>query len=272
MTEAKSGFTLVLLNDDPIGSAKMIAQALAAARKVPVLDVTREARSCWGLVGEFRPEEEAIATVAALKELGIPSTMVLTAHLFPLAGVQIARKIEIEAGGFRCKMSRGMTPLIPWSAPSFLAGAIIKTSSFKNVERREGPSKSEKLIRMSITMATGIPIPGGRTRTVNTRQETTSVMAVLDIGLDKPAGRIRMEGDRIDLSYLGDRRTYDSLGNFKIMISEAAARMAPENVNFGARTIMAKPSATNPGYDNLGELEREEKWMMARRALRGAGH
>ena len=271
MTE-KSGFTTVLLIDDPLAAAKEIAQALAKARKVPVLDVTREARSCWGLIGEYRSEEEAVATVTELKEAGMPATMVPTANLFPLAGVQTVRKIEIDDAGFRCKLSRGLSPLIPWAAPSFLAAAIIKTSSFKNVTKQEGPSKSEKLIRMSITMATGIPIPGGRTRTVSRRLETTSVMGVLDIGLDKPAGRLRMEADRLDLSYLGERRTYDSLGNFKQMIIDASSRMAIENVNVGARLIMSKANSSNMGYDNLGELEREERWMMARRALRRAGH
>lgn len=271
MTEARTGFTIVLLIDDPVGSAKTIAQALAAARNVPPLDVAREARSCWGLVGDHRPEDEAQSTVAALKELGLPSAIVPTDHLPSLAGIQVARKIEIEAGGFRCKLSRGVTPLIPWTAPVFLAAAIIRTRSFKSVSRREGPSKSEKLVRIGLTLATGIPIPGARTQTVTSRQETSATMAVLDIAIDHPAGRIRLEGDRTDLSYLGDRRTYDSLGNFKLMISEASSYMAKENVNFGARTILAQASPTNPGYDTLAELEREERWLMARRALRQGG-
>jgi hypothetical protein len=262
------GFTVILLIDEPLASAALISQALAAARKVPLIDVAREVRSCWGLIGENRSEEESKNVVAALKERGIASTMAPTENLPVLAGLQIGRKIEIEDGGFRCKMSRGMTPLIPWSAPSFLAAAILKTSSFKNVTKQEGPSKSEKLVRMSITMATGIPIPGGRTRSVTTRKETTAVIGVIDIGMSTPAGRIRMEADRLDLSYLGDRRTYDSLGNFKLMIADAASRMAAENINKGARMILAKENVANMGYDNVGELEREERWMMARRALR----
>lgn len=262
-----NGFTTVLLMDDPTAAVRIVAEAIAAARQVPVIDVTREARSCWGLVGENRPEEEATRLVAALKERGIESRNIPSANLPPLAGVQIVRKIEADENGFRCRMSRGETPLIPWPAPAFAAAAIINSSTYTNETKVEGPSKSEKLIRMSISMATGIPLPGGRSRTVQVRKEHTTQIGVLDIALEKPAGRLRLEADRLDSSYLGSRRTYDSMGNFKLVVADVAERVGAERLNRGARLIVAKGNLSTMGYDNLKEFEREERWITARRLL-----
>src|SRR5262245_50658037 len=103
----KQGFTVVLLIDDPSASSTQISQALAAARQVPLIDVAREARSCWGLIGDNRPEDESRRVIAALKDKGIPAAMIPSENLPVLAGVQTARKIDVEDGGFRCKLSRG---------------------------------------------------------------------------------------------------------------------------------------------------------------------
>jgi hypothetical protein len=263
-----SGFTIVLLTEDPLAAAPAVAEALAVARGVPAIDVAREARSCWGLVGDNREEKECGHVVSFLKERGIGAKIVPTASLPDLPRVQAVRKIEIEEAGFRCKLLRGMSPTIPWRAVTMVAAAIVKTSSYKTETREEGPSKSEKLVRMGITLATGIPIPGGRSRTVQVKKETTSFAGILDLALDKPAGRLRMEADSLDTSYLGSRRGLDSMGNFKLVVADAVDRVPPEDVNRGARMIHVKANPSTMGYDDVKEFEREERWMATRRALR----
>jgi hypothetical protein len=252
---------------DPTADATKIADAIAAARKVPLIDVAREARTCWGLVGHQRPEEECRALVEALAARGIQAVFVPTDQLPKLPPARSSRKIEIDDAGFRCFLSSGATPTIPWSAVSFVAAAIVKDVTVTTETKTEGPSKSEKLIRMSITLATGIPIPGGRTRTVQVRRENTQLQAVLDIALEKPAGRFRMMADSLDTSYLGKRRGFDSMGNFKMVVEDAAGRVANDRLNRGARMFRDKGNLSQMGYDTLADLEREERWMLARRRL-----
>lgn len=264
---AETGLQTVVLMADAGDRVPAVAAALAAVRGVPVIDTTREAKFCWGLLAERRPAGECAALVAALAERQVAARAVRAEAIPDLAGIQTPDKIDMAADGFRCRLHRGSTPLIPWAAVNLVAAAVVTSTTLSVTTQKEGPTATSKLLKTGITLATGIPIPSGRSKNVEVRKEERSVGAYLDIGLTWPAGRFRLNADRLDFSYLGERRGYDSFGNFKLVALDAANHVTENRTNRGVAVLKAGKPVSAMGYETLQDLEREERWLLARLAL-----
>lgn len=254
----------VVLRSEPHASVGAVAEALAAARGVPVLDTMREARLGWGIVGDKLSDPVARKIVSELENHGIGAFCLATGSLPAVPPIQIANRIDLSNDGFRCRLASGTTPVIPWQASLFVAAGIVKSVAITKTTRKEEPSSAGKIVRMGVLMTTGIPLPGGKAKSVEVRKEETSLIAVVDIGLEKPACRFRLAAEQIDFSSLGDRRVYDSLGNFRILVGDIASHAPPDRLNHGVRVIQRNAPLLEMGYETLDDLEREERWMLSR--------
>jgi hypothetical protein len=125
----------------------------------------------------------------------------------------------------------------------------------------------ERAVRLGLTMATGIPMMGGKkevTRVVETRDRALT----LDLLFLNPSRRFRIEARSFDYSLLGPKMAHAAEVNFGILLEELVKRSTVALRGRGTRAMLAKTPDSR--YDSLADLEREERWLLTLAALKAA--
>src|SRR3954470_7225720 len=111
----------VILTEDAATIATRVAEVLAAFRKVPLMDVARFARTCWGFASEHLERDQADALATAFAEKLIPARVIADKDVPDVPPLHRAKKIEVTAEGFKAKIPAGDTPLILWKNVAVIA-------------------------------------------------------------------------------------------------------------------------------------------------------
>jgi hypothetical protein len=246
MPNENSTFAVILARSearDPVALAK----ALAAARKTPLQDQMVFAKSCWGILAENVSQQDADALAQGLKQSGIESVVCPSSTLLQLPPVEPATTIQ------------------PISAakPVLIAAAAITITSTTTKHIKEGPSAAQKIASAGLMLATGLPIKiGGKERTVEKTQHQSELVFYLDALYKEPTRRLRVDALHFDYSFLKERKLYQLMGNFKLLVGDLV-KASPEAVqNHGTRVLMEGKPLQTMGYNSLGDLERETRWLL----------
>ena len=80
--------------------------------------------------------------------------------------------------------------------------------------------------------------------------------------MKRPARRLRVDALHFDYSYLKERKLYQLMGNFKLLIVDLV-KAAPEAVqNLGTKVLLEGKPIQTMGYNSLADLERETRWLL----------
>ena len=244
--ENNSTFAVLLARQegrDPVALAK----ALAAARKTPLQDQMVFAKNCWGILAENLTRVEADAMAQGLKQTGVEAIVCPTASLAALPPAETAKTFDSLAA----------------AKPVLIAAAAIDITTTTTRLVKEGPSAGQKIASMGLMMATGLPIKiGGKERTVEKKQTHSDLAFYLDVIYREPLRRLRVDALHFDYSFLKERKLYQLMGNFKLLVGDVA-KAAPEAVqNHGTKVLLEGKPIQTMGYHSLADLERESRWLL----------
>jgi len=238
---------LVRLTTPELPDVMTLAKTLASVRQTPVQDQVVTAKRCWGIVAEHLDEKAAGVVVEALSKAGVACAAVPEA--------QFATLPTAEAAGTWATFSE--TP------PLLIASAMIPTSSTSTKTVKEGPSGAQKILSTAILLGTGLPIKiGGKERTVTKTQHHADQLYVMDLIGGQPLRRWRITAEHFDYSYLNERKLYQVLGNFKLLLADLVQRWPKARQNHGTKIFLQNKPLNVMGYTSLADFEREMRWLL----------
>ncbi|HXT00389.1 MAG TPA: hypothetical protein VN915_06920 [Elusimicrobiota bacterium] len=246
-----------------------VAAVLGKRKKQPALDFVAPVRSSWGLIAESLPAPEADELAADLTAGGQPAVAAPTSLLESLPAPVLVTKAELAGDGF--DVVSGRAHAAPerqsWSHLAALCAGGIEVRESKTITEKAEMDIKEKAVRIGISMATGLPMMGGKkevTRVVETRDRALT----LDLLFLNPSRRLRVEARSFDYSLLGPKMAHAAEVNFAILVNEVAARAPAALRGKGTRGFLNKTGDWR--YDSLPDLEREERWLLTLAALKAA--
>lgn len=248
----------VITAGEKLPELPLLAQVLAAHLKTDRSSAAIQARHSWGVLGRGLDEAAAAALVALCADCGIKTLTLPDPAAAPLPAPQPVKKAVFENGQVTFTGQRDLlTTALPGDI-SILAAAPIKEDFFRTVKTSEGPSAQEKAVRIGIMAVTGLPIGMGKTKEVKKEIKTSEVSFYLDILLKGNLARLRLTSSAFDFSGLGEKKTYSSQMNFRVLCAELSA-FAPGAFRNACVLAMkeGRPLTMLP-YDSLADLEREE--------------
>ncbi|HEX4049010.1 MAG TPA: hypothetical protein VH309_14290 [Elusimicrobiota bacterium] len=248
-----------------------VASVLAKRAKAPALDFVAPARRAWGLIAESLPAAEAEALAAELTAAGQAALAAPASLLESLAPPVLAAKAEFSGDGFDLVSGRANAApeRLSWTRLAALCAAGLEVRTTTTVTETAPMELGEKAVRLGLTMATGIPMMGSK-KEVKRVVETKDRALMLDLLFLGPARRLRIDARAFDYSLLGARMGYGAETNFSALLEELAARAPAALRGKGTRALMARRPAGESQYESIGDLEREERWLLTLAALRAA--
>ena len=232
-----------------------LARVLAAARKVPMMDLLNAAKACWGILEEDLPEAEARQWAGRLEAAG-------------LAAVAVPRGLLEDLPEAATAAAESWARVV-WTRVALVSASAINQTSSKTVITKEGPDIGQKAMKLGIMMATGLPINvGPQEREVARTVETSDLLFYLDIVLKDPDSRLRVDAQAFDFSVLGGAMTYSVVTNFRALVEAAAAKAPGALLGRGTRILLSGKPVREMGYASLKDVERESRWLLTLRELK----
>lgn len=243
------------------------ASVIAKLRKIPLQDAVHEIKPRWGLIEENADEASAMQLVQLLKDAGLGARMIPQSTVAPHQKPSTATALRLTLQGPEVSPKKDEWHLMPWDSIALLGAAIIKEKSMKTLTERVGPSMQEKLIKTGIMLATGLPLPSARPKTVETKVEQKDIFFFLDIFLRGSSLRIRFDAKSLDYKFLGPKMEMGSQTNFRVLLKELIAGAPTALRNEGVRFLTAEKPAVSEGYDSERDFSAECRWLMTLSSL-----
>lgn len=253
----------VVLSDPAGGSPETLAPWFAARGGMALIDAKRAARHAWGMLAEDLTETEAQAARAAAAEMGLPAACVSDDHFRPLTDPLPVSGLHLDGSSLRWTSGSPPAPL-----PA-VASASIRLLSFASIRRdslvkrvvKEQASGARRLAGLGIMLTTGIPVGLGGTTEVSRTMASTEWIVFLDVLGEE--SRWRVTPERFDFSGLGAGKGVGGPENTRRLLEALRAAAPGALLNRGAQTLLAGRPLSGAGYDDLDDVEKETRWLLA---------
>lgn len=263
----------VLVADEASLRPADIARVLAAARKVPLLDMMRQMRHAWGIIEEGVAKAGAEETAKVLEAGGVKALAVPAALLEDLPPAGPATNLIFSGGGLTYAEREAPARHADWRRLALVAAAGVNETTTSAAAPGQVPDVGAKILKAGFSLMTGMPTSLGMgPKPVERKTETTDQVYVVDLVLKDPAERVRIEARRFDFSCLGARKGYNLLANVKVLVGVLAQAAPRAALGRGSRIMLDGRPLREMGYDGLGDLERESRWRLTLAALTPPGH
>jgi len=248
--------------------ARLVAAVLAKHSVLPAETLLPVVRRSWGIVAEPSPAEEAEALAADLISAGLSAVAVPVGLLEQPPAAILVTKADLSGDGLDVLAGKGKTlpERLIWTHMKVLSAGVVTETGQKTVT--EGPSLTEKSVRLGATLVTGLPLMGGKTQTRQVAEERR--MPFIEMIFVSPVRRIRILADGFDYTALGPKMSYSAELNFRALVRELADRAPGALRAKGARAIMAKAPSGELSYGSFEDVQRELRWLSALDALGAA--
>lgn len=253
------------------GDEAALPQALAKADRQPLLDAQPKARAACGLIERGVSEQRARALAQALCEAGVPALAVPDSLVEEAAApIPLVRASPGDEGLRWEARSASESRLAPWARVKLVAAAGFKRAHSTTIKTTEGPDPARRALGIGLSMMTGLPpslVGGGPKRDVVKQVNTSELVCFIDVVLDAPAERLRVDAQEFDFSGLGEQKAFDALTNFRRLVAELARRAPAALLSTGSLIVLENRPMREMRCDDLAALEREERWLLTLRAL-----
>lgn len=231
--------------------AEAVGHALDEAPWLARADARMLVRRAHGILVDNLARDEAEALARALGEHGVSVEVVEQAWL-RLPRVSPCRRASMDAQALSIHDLYGRVTRVPWSRV-LLLGACSYLSS-----ERKTRSRSTLEHALSSYGHTAFQEKLTSSQVEYTEEERV----ILDVVVDLPA-RYRIEPDRFDYGYLGERRAAGAAANFPLVVKDLIER-APHAVQTRGLRSLASQSRKAARYPGLHLYEREVAWSVWR--------
>lgn len=254
----------VLLADDSALGTQTVAQGFARWRGTPVIDGARAARSAWGILGENLGADDAHACAAAFEAVGIATRTLALPTPPPLPAPLIVRTVNAMTDtALDLVTDTGRQGTVRFDELALVATAVLVERSVRTEETTQGPSLGAKLVKTGITMATGIPLGGGKTKIVEREVEERREVLRCDLYLRAVGRRVRLDVGALNFSFLGADKAYSLVSNYRTLVRRIVERAPAAKRNHEASLLLSGRANAKAGYESEGDFERECRWRCA---------
>ena len=225
-------------------------------------------RRSWGIVAEPSLAEKAETLAADLTAAGLAAIAVPVSLLEEPSAVIVVTKGDLSGDGFDVIAGRNVTERerLVWTHLKVLSAGAVSETGHKTVT--EGPTVAEKSIRLGVTMVTGLPLIGGKTKTRQVSEERR--IPFIEMIFTNPTRRIRILAAEFDYTALGTNMSYSAELNFRALVGDFAVRAPGALRSKGVRAILSKAPSGEMTYESFEDVQREERWLLALDTLEAA--
>jgi hypothetical protein len=244
--------------------AAVVAEAIAACKKIPFQDAMHDVRAGWGFLGKNLPEDEAERLVAAVQSKGVAARLVAHDDIAPLPELQLVKNVVFDAAGLRLIGAAGDLGTFAPAHLSVVAAAALATRSVTTKKVVEGGrSNVEKLVNVGLLLS-GIPISiGKKAKVVEKTTVKQDLFFHLDLLMREPSARFRIDAESVRYAFLQERMVHNTLQNFKIFLKDLTEWAPQARLNKGARFFLKNLVLSQMGYESFANLEEEMRWLSA---------
>ena len=248
-----------------------LSAAVSGVLQIPPAEAASRLRRTWGILMKTADQGFARNFCRRLAAGGFDTVIVPAPELRPLPEVKAIKKASLSERGLSIAGAMGGEAEIPWGAfaPCLVcAGSFLiddgQGSAVKET-LQEGPGLSDIVKGVAIMAVTGIPSFGKLKPKEEKAAPRQRTVFYLDIISRVPAFRVC--GDSFDYSYLGGRKEYSSLLNFRKLANDVLSFL-PGAVRSRGAAALAVPVAPAPGafgtgfrYSGMEDYEAERFWL-----------
>jgi hypothetical protein len=240
----------------------LIARALAAFRGVPVPDAAMAVRRARGILAEDLDGKGAEALLGRLAAAGVAARALPASALAVLPPVLLLGWAAPEPGALRIVVRGREERAVPWERLRLVAVAPFTETVFQKVKSEEGPSGKDMAMRAGLMAVTGLPISIGGSKKVVKMVPKSEFHLYLDLLLQGPAERLRVDTGRFDYSGLGEKMAYAAHANARALLEAVVAAAPGAARSPGADLLLGGGRLASLGYASLADFEREERWLL----------
>ncbi|MBI4425319.1 MAG: hypothetical protein HY554_16435 [Elusimicrobia bacterium] len=144
-----------------------------------------------------------------------------------------------------------------------LGGWVLREDAIATVAEPEGLRSIELQARaVRLARRNGSPevVAGRAIRLV--AAATVGKQMLLEILLQSPFRRLRIDAERFDFRCLGRRMNYDARNNLRELARSVCALAPAALRSRGTASLLADRRSEPASYEALEDLEREERWLL----------
>jgi hypothetical protein len=256
-----------VISDSPEAHrAPALAPAVAEVLGVPVADAARRVLRSRGILFERIAAPAAGNLAADLRSRGCAVRVLPMAALpeppdpIRLTGLSFAEE------GLVARLRAGGSATAPWDRPVLAALARFPFGIRREVTVREEPGPGAATAALAGKLFVGVSFGLDEGREVQKVVERTEDRALVDILLDRPRARWRIQvsaEEGFDFSGLGPAKRYAPLENLRTLLAALAAALPDLPLGPGARLLLDRGRLSTLGYREAGDLDREVRWLAA---------
>jgi hypothetical protein len=159
--------------------------------------------------------------------------------------------------------TRGETLSVPWARLRLLAVAPFTETVYEKVMVKEERTGKQMAMGAGVFALTGIPVTFGGKKKVEKSVPKSEFRLLLDLLLEGPAERLRVDAGAFDYSGLGTRMAYSSHVNLKLLLESIVAAAPRAATSPGADLLLNGGRLGLLGYTSVEDFEREMRWLSA---------
>jgi len=245
------GYALMQPDATPL-EAGVVEEAFAEVDGLVAADGASHARRSRGVLVSGLRKEAAKALQSALLERGVVVERAEDRWL-TVPPITRCRKAAVEAEGLVVQDMYGRPTTVPFERILAVAGGMVTEGE---IER----TKDARVVRRG---RYGVEVEDAE----HGYAERDNL--VLDIVSDEPVRRYRIEADRFDYGYLGERKRGSSLQNMALVVGDLLGARPAIPTGRGVERLLAG-GRKQERYRHPRDLDREIAWLLWRRHGPGA--
>jgi hypothetical protein len=242
-----------------------VSEKWAKLRACALLEASLAVRKSWGLLSETLSSEESALYAGAFAEVGIPVKAIPSENLVVPPTILPVKALAFSTDSLAITVQKDEMS-IPWKRLTGIFAFALAESFSKTVKVTEGPSAAEKIIKTGLSLATGIPLPIAKKKTVEKKVTSSELNFFLDVIFDEPLARYRVDGQHLGYGFLGPDKAMGAQANFRLLFDQLRLRAPQAFLNKGSRVLAARQPISNMGYETLNDIEKETKWYLSVRS------
>lgn len=252
----------LLMKDPLLYDVAAAAHVLSLATKTPSIDAAHHLRQHPGILATGLERAAADDLLQRFLEKNIAAVVVPDSDLKTPPKAVLVSTLELQPLALTLQGPNGPAH-VPWEQIAVISTCILRVNSARTVTAKEGPSAGEKILKTSILLTTGIPLPMGKTRDVRKTVTDSDTQFFLDLFFRSTPLRIRLRADTTHYDFLGTEKAMSATENFRTLTIRLA-RLATNAIRNKSTQIWIEHQPVAPVVcESEAIFDQECRWLMA---------